>query len=175
MSDKPNGVGNLYIRCPYLRPKYNTTLEERQEETRRRVEEKEDIAEIEKNLQTPLCRYCRVNEATVVRRTGAVRPCKKCRTKAINLYKYGLSLDKFWSMYHEQHGRCTICAEEFGEKGAVVDHCHEFGHVRGLLCYGCNSMIGLAHDDTSVLKRAIRYLDNNITERSWFARPTLIV
>lgn len=40
----------------------------------------------------------------------------------------------------EQGGVCELC----GDKPAVpcLDHCHKEGHVRGVLCRGCNAMLG---------------------------------
>ncbi|MGW5421011.1 endonuclease domain-containing protein [Streptomyces sp. NPDC003943] len=44
---------------------------------------------------------------------------------------------------------------------AHVDHCHETGRVRGVLCFNCNSAIGKLGDDPDVLRRAIAYLEGN--------------
>lgn len=41
----------------------------------------------------------------------------------------------------------------------LIDHCHQGGHVRGLLCDQCNRGIGLLQDDPDVLERAVAYLD----------------
>jgi len=40
----------------------------------------------------------------------------------------------------------------------VVDHCHEGGQVRGLLCHNCNRALGLLKDDVDTLQKAIDYL-----------------
>ena len=75
---------------------------------------------------------------------------------------YGLSEESYYKMYEEQDGRCAICdkkenkEEHYGK--FVVDHCHNTGHVRGLLCNQCNLMIGNAKDDTTTLNNAIKYL-----------------
>jgi hypothetical protein len=44
-------------------------------------------------------------------------------------------------------------------KTLVVDHSHETGAVRGLLCHNCNRALGLIHDDAAVLRRAAEYIE----------------
>ena len=51
---------------------------------------------------------------------------------------------------------------------AQVDHCHETGRLRGVLCFNCNSAIGKLGDDPDTLRRAIAYLEGN----AW--KPTLV-
>lgn len=41
-----------------------------------------------------------------------------------------------------------------------VDHCHDTGKVRGLLCFNCNVGIGSLQDDIEMLRKAIKYLEN---------------
>jgi hypothetical protein len=75
--------------------------------------------------------------------------------------QYGMSLEDYERMLQEQSGRCAICPSEVGAKGKslAVDHCHETGRVRGLLCARCNVGIGMFQDDVSRLRNAIEYLN----------------
>lgn len=64
-----------------------------------------------------------------------------------------------------QAGACAICGrpETMTRKGRVrrlaVDHDHETGVVRGLLCAKCNAMLGAVEDSPETLRRAIQYLE----------------
>ncbi|MCX5338149.1 endonuclease VII domain-containing protein [Streptomyces sp. NBC_00124] len=64
-----------------------------------------------------------------------------------------------------QKGLCVICP-----KGPAVhvDHCHKTGRVRGVLCFNCNSGLGLLRDDPEAMNRAADYLEGN----AW--KPTLV-
>lgn len=75
--------------------------------------------------------------------------------------RYGISLEEYRAMEKEQGSVCAICNQSETAKGFLrlsVDHCHETGEVRGLLCANCNRMIGMAKDDPAILEAAIRYL-----------------
>lgn len=76
-------------------------------------------------------------------------------------YLYGLTPDQFAAMLADQDGRCAICGADSpgGKGGWHVDHCHDRGHVRGLLCNGCNLMLGHAQDDPARLRAAAEYLE----------------
>lgn len=81
--------------------------------------------------------------------------------------KYGVSLADYERMLVAQGGRCAICeCVEASQHNGVfhVDHCHATGAVRGLLCRGCNHVLGHVKDDPEVLKRAIAYLVPQIPE-----------
>jgi len=74
---------------------------------------------------------------------------------------YGLSPEKYAGLLMDQGGVCKICgaASPGGRRQRFcVDHSHETGEVRGLLCGQCNSLLGHAHDDRSVLASADLYL-----------------
>lgn len=67
-------------------------------------------------------------------------------------------------MLEEQNGVCAICRQPETVKRndkvrlLAVDHCHDTTKVRGLLCAGCNIMIGHADHNIDILTRAIDYL-----------------
>lgn len=74
---------------------------------------------------------------------------------------YGLTLEDYDRMLAEQNGGCAICATATpGGPGRFhVDHCHNTGRVRGLLCCNCNRGIGALKDDPARLRLAIGYLE----------------
>lgn len=74
---------------------------------------------------------------------------------------YGLPLGSYAKMLVEQEGKCAICRTETpGGKGRFhVDHDHETGVVRGLLCGNCNVGIGHFRHNREFLWSAIEYLD----------------
>lgn len=78
--------------------------------------------------------------------------------------KYGLTIEEWAQMYQDQDGVCAICEkpETRAHNGIVtrlsVDHDHETGAVRGLLCDACNTSIGRVNDDPNLLWKAMEYL-----------------
>ena len=64
------------------------------------------------------------------------------RKKALQT-KYGITVEQYDQMMDEQGGTCKICKslDPTGRRLAV-DHCHETGRVRGLLCPSCNTALG---------------------------------
>lgn len=71
--------------------------------------------------------------------------------------RYGISPEEYDSLLDSQQGKCPIC--ELPLRGtAQVDHDHESGRVRGLLCVTCNLGIGHSRDSPRTLRGAIPYL-----------------
>lgn len=89
--------------------------------------------------------------------------------------KYGLAPGEYDRMHEAQDGLCAICRQPeqttHGQTGAprrlAVDHCHETGEVRGLLCNYCNLGLGKFRDDPDLLRRAADYLECAYT---WLAK-----
>ncbi|MES2904584.1 MAG: endonuclease VII domain-containing protein [Pseudomonadota bacterium] len=74
--------------------------------------------------------------------------------------RYGLSAGDFAALRDGQGNRCAICETPAPEgKNLYVDHCHETGGVRGLLCGACNLGLGKLGDTLAALRRALRYLE----------------
>lgn len=80
---------------------------------------------------------------------------------------YGVTLEWYNERFAEQNGVCAICErpETAVIKGKViamaVDHCHDTGKVRALLCRSCNNAIGAFEHDPTFLQKAIEYLDTH--------------
>ena len=108
------------------------------------------------------------------------RPCKMCmrayhqafaaarphyhRNRNL-LRRYGISADEYQTLLANQNFVCPICEVEISEtleykakRPVVVDHNHETGEVRGILCSGCNLVLGHARENTTILYKAIVYL-----------------
>lgn len=69
--------------------------------------------------------------------------------------KFGISLTEAVKLAKVKEGLCEICTR-FGR--LAVDHDHSNGEIRGRLCYHCNTMLGGARDDPTILARAVAYL-----------------
>lgn len=79
------------------------------------------------------------------------------------LTKYGITADEYDALLASQGGKCGICgsAEEGrGYKWLHVDHCHDTGAVRGILCSTCNTGIGHLGDSPERLRQALKYLES---------------
>lgn len=72
---------------------------------------------------------------------------------------YGLTLDTYSELLSAQNNVCAICNKANASGRSLhVDHNHSTGKIRELLCNSCNSAIGYAKEDISVLERIILYL-----------------
>ncbi|MFE1789575.1 endonuclease VII domain-containing protein [Streptomyces sp. NPDC059525] len=100
---------------------------------------------------------------------GLSTRCKACRaieSRAAHLKRaYGMTEAERDEMVAAQGGLCCICLKA---PAVHVDHCHETGRVRGVLCFNCNSAIGKLGDDPDTLRRAISYLEGH----AW--KPTIV-
>ena len=90
--------------------------------------------------------------------------CQRCYRASRNSSlrrRYGITVDDYDRMLEEQEGRCGICEMAVEEHTGHfhVDHCHDTGAVRGLLCVMCNRALGILGDTSEGVRRALRYLD----------------
>jgi len=82
---------------------------------------------------------------------------KLAYTKSSLKRLYGISLEQFNILFEEQNGVCAICmGTNPSGKRLAVDHDHETGQVRGLLCSMCNTRLAVL-DDKLWIKKAKRY------------------
>jgi hypothetical protein len=102
------------------------------------------------------------------KKDGFINICKSCQKNKFLKKEYGITTDDYDLMLINQEGKCAICKTPEDECSVsyrtgkplslAVDHCHETGRVRGLLCDLCNRGLGMLEHDISILESAIRYL-----------------
>lgn len=88
------------------------------------------------------------------------------RARKFNLKQYGLTVEQYDALFEKQQGKCAICATEEPSRNKsnyrlFVDHCHDTGKVRGLLCHHCNVGLGHFKDNWQLLTKAIEYLNED--------------
>ena len=76
---------------------------------------------------------------------------------------YGITSEDFNALLQAQNDRCAICKSlptqrSTKENVLHVDHCHNTGKVRGLLCLSCNHGLGKFRDSPTLLRQAAEYL-----------------
>lgn len=71
---------------------------------------------------------------------------------------YSLDAGEYQRLLASQGGACAICAKKPRKRYLAVDHDHFSGAVRGLLCYFCNSAIGVFEFNRDTARRASDYL-----------------
>ena len=76
---------------------------------------------------------------------------------------YDMSLKDYEAMFDAQNGKCAVCGKR-SLKTLAVDHDHETGKVRALLCFKCNTGLGQFGDDSSQLLEAAAYLEKHSEE-----------
>ena len=104
----------------------------------------------EKGYKQYRCREC--NKAY---REGRKELIKDYQLK----HRFGISLETYNEMLHKQNNSCKICKTTCKTgKMLAVDHNHQTGNIRGLLCAYCNRALGLLHDDIHLFEESIKYL-----------------
>lgn len=76
--------------------------------------------------------------------------------------KFGISIEEVEQL--RSISNCQICNTElqhYEKNGSAIDHCHQTGKVRGMLCGHCNKALGLFFDNTATLQQAILYLEKH--------------
>lgn len=109
---------------------------------------------------------------------GLSYTCKECRCKSSaksekrvkkalssrRSVKFSISTEEYQEMLNQQGGVCAICGqpETKYQRGSLrelcIDHDHETGKIRGLLCAACNVGLGSFKDSLERLSNAIDYL-----------------
>lgn len=90
-----------------------------------------------------------------LRHEVGVTPAGRKRRK-----KYGLRESDYAFMLEFQKNSCGICQTHQSalSRSLVVDHCHQTGRIRGLLCSNCNTALGLLKDSRQSIARAWRWV-----------------
>jgi hypothetical protein len=129
---------------------------------RKRVKVGEDFDYI-----NPMCRDCENQRNRERYHKGGKDKWAEARKKWSVKYSYGLTGEELDALYEKQNGKCKICTTDLVMVGknanniVSVDHCHDTGKVRGLLCRQCNAGLGQFRDDPELLKKAVDYLDHS--------------
>jgi hypothetical protein len=117
------------------------------------------------------CRLClstyskkkyKETDSKVLRERRRKNPCNNTEWRKKHKLKkhYGLTLQDFSAMILDQDNKCKICKCEM--KKPQVDHCHKTGKVRALLCFPCNSSLGVLKENTDTLYNMISYINDYI-------------
>lgn len=110
------------------------------------------------------CEECTISLQRKYNKAVVSTPEHKLRVKGNHLLnKYGITLEQYNDIFNKQDRRCAICgsSEPNGNTGWHTDHDHELnkrGKIRGILCFRCNVILGMARDDPTLFVRAVRYL-----------------
>ena len=133
--------------------------------------------------KTRMCRYCgdRLPFDNFWKRKespdGCKNICKECDKRRKEVYyienrqeinetnrkynyksRYGISIKDYNKMLKEQGYHCAICGMKEDKRRLSIDHDHNTGTVRALLCSGCNKGLGLFMDSYELLNKASSYL-----------------
>ncbi|GAG47941.1 unnamed protein product [marine sediment metagenome] len=98
-------------------------------------------------------KYIKATRRWQLQNPDKVRNAKLIRT-------FGITLEQYNEMFNEQNGCCVICGKHQSELklSLAVDHNHDGGNIRQLLCNHCNLILGLVQDNISLLEEFIKYV-----------------
>jgi hypothetical protein len=121
-----------------------------------RCEDEKDLSEFHQRGTSTYCKVC-TNAYNAEWRRKNIDKARHIDRAAKRKRAYGISEADFAAMREAQGDRCAICREMFTET-PCVDHGHDTGKVRGLLCRSCNTGLGAFRDNPLLLKMAARYV-----------------
>lgn len=103
-------------------------------------------------------------EKAIERSKDWVRRNPETRKRNILKSSHNISLETYNQMFVDQKGCCKCCGrhQSILPKGLFIDHCHITGNIRGLLCTGCNTALGMVKDNKQTLSNMIKYLEDSV-------------
>ena len=109
---------------------------------------------------SPYCKVCSNLRTTSYAKENSDKIQPKLVGYALKR-RYGITVQEYENILKMQNYGCAICGTTECSSGRnfAVDHCHETGKVRGLLCAACNTSLGKFKDSVYILQNAIRYLE----------------
>jgi hypothetical protein len=134
--------------------------------------ETKDISEYHNNKRTKdgkayRCKSCDASARKKWSDANPERASYSARNRRLK-HIYGVDIEWYEAQMKAQNNKCAICETETnntrGERkdwNFAVDHCHDTGKVRGLLCNQCNRALGLFKDDITLLEKAKNYLETH--------------
>lgn len=91
-----------------------------------------------------------------IRRQRMCRSCFTAKKRAEKLnHRYNISLEDYDSLKTQQKAVCAICKKH---KKLLVDHDHNTGVVRGLLCHSCNVALGFLDENPTFINNMLDYI-----------------
>lgn len=184
---KNSAEGNLRRAATY-RERHREEINDRQRKTDRRIEHGateegrvctrcrsfkpwDQFAQMRGGLHghRPNCKVCHASAVSEARSSSIgddSHAWGKRRSEISLLHRHGITQSDYDRMLAEQDGRCAICGSTSTRisrksyRPLLVDHDHETGDIRGLLCDPCNVGIARFNDDPEVLMAAAAYLND---------------
>lgn len=106
------------------------------------------------------CRACSKEDHRATYKKWSAKPDARQKIRNWSFKSlYGITLIEWQEMFARQGGLCAICSEAMiGTRGAHVDHNHDTGQVRDLLCTRCNAGLGYFKEDLKLFECAMGYL-----------------
>jgi len=103
------------------------------------------------------------------RKDGSKVVSSRCNVCNNNMRLYKITTPQREELLKSQGYLCKCCSNPIkfsGERyksacrdNAVVDHCHETGEIRGILCGNCNLVVGRLDDSLQYLYKVQRYME----------------
>lgn len=110
----------------------------------------------DKKRKTARCATCQRERMRVYREKHPER-VKEQHRKWIREHRLGIKDSHVQKILEEQGFKCAICGDQIDHSGHV-DHNHETGKIRGMLCRMCNPALGGFKDSLEIVERAVTYL-----------------
>ena len=107
------------------------------------------------------CVFCKQERARVQREYRKANPDY---VRKMNLWtQFRITPDEFQDILEEQGYVCAVCKKpqrghnQYGNNSLCVDHNHETGQIRGLLCNHCNRALGFLEDNIDTIEALLNY------------------
>lgn len=145
--------------------------------TRCQKEKTPEEMSVDKARKSGLSSWCKACRAYTAKKWANLNPEKVKENKKSPGYlkqreymlrhRYGLSLEEYDLLLKQQGHSCAICKKHENELTYLlhVDHCHDNGNVRGLLCSACNLYVGYVKNNPSVFTNGELYLKKEKKKR----------